>query len=197
VSQINTTTITANLTKDPEFRQVTEKFAVARLRVAASRRAYNSQTSQYEDKPVWLSVEVVGGQAKIVSERLAKGSRVAITGELDYQEWNAQDGSKRSEVRVIVDSREGGRVVFLDKKGEGPAQAQVNGAPAAAPAAFPPAPPAAPAPQAAPAPVPQAPPAAPAPVAQAAPPAQQAFVPPAAPPAPAAAGVAGSDDIPF
>jgi single-strand DNA-binding protein len=43
----------------------------------------------------------VGGQAVNCAEYLAKGSRVFIDGELDYQEWEDRvSGQKRSTLRV-------------------------------------------------------------------------------------------------
>lgn len=56
-----------------------------------------------------------GNRAASVSRFLGKGSKVAIEGKLRWSQWQAQDGSKRSKLEVVVDeiefmtSRDGGQ----------------------------------------------------------------------------------------
>ena len=57
-------------------------------------------------------------QAEAVCNYLAKGRRVAVSGRLEYREWEAKDGSPHSKHEVIAD-----QVEFLD-----PPKQATNGA---------------------------------------------------------------------
>ena len=202
MSNINSITIGGNLTADPELRQITETFAVCRVRLASSVR--RKQGDEWGDKPVYVTAEIVGKDANFVATYARKGSPITLQGELEYHEWARKPengGGKASELRVAVDARNGGRVSLPKTNGGAPAPAaQVQAAPAAMPAGgF--APPAA-------APLPAAQPAAPAPSQPAAQPVAQPVaaapqpipaqpVAPQAQFAPAAAPAGQSDDIPF
>ena len=47
---------------------------------------------------------VWGAQGENAARYLAKGRPVAIDGRLEWHEWDAQDGTKRSAVDIIADS---------------------------------------------------------------------------------------------
>jgi single-strand DNA-binding protein len=83
-----------------ELRATKSGAEVALLRVAFNTRRSDGQGG-WADKPNYLDVEVWGGQAKNCADRLTKGSRVFIDGDLDYQEWEDRNGGqKRSALRV-------------------------------------------------------------------------------------------------
>ena len=89
-----------NLTREVELRATKSGAELALLRVAFNTRRSDGQGG-WADKPNYIDVEVWGGQAKNCADRLTKGSRVFIDGELDYQEWEDRNsGQKRSALRV-------------------------------------------------------------------------------------------------
>jgi single-strand DNA-binding protein len=69
-------------------------------------------------------VTVWGPQGEACAKYLTKGRQVAVSGRLDQQTWEAQDGSKRSKVGIVAD-----QVVFL---GGGQKDGQQAAKPAAA-----------------------------------------------------------------
>jgi single-strand DNA-binding protein len=86
--------------------------------VAVNTRQKNQQTGEWGDKPNYFDVTVWGNQAESCSQFLSKGRPVAIDGRLDWHEWDAQDGTKRSAVEIIADS-----VQFLGSRQDGEAGA--------------------------------------------------------------------------
>lgn len=112
---INKVLITGNLTRDPELRETASGFQVLNFGVAVNDRRKNQQTGQYEDHANFVDCTMFGNRAASVSRFLGKGSKVAIEGKLSWSQWQAQDGSKRSKLEVIVDeiefmtSRDGGQ----------------------------------------------------------------------------------------
>ena len=59
------------------------------------------------DKTQVIDAVAFGGTATYLSERLARGSTVAVSGRLHWSQWEAKDGSgKRSKVEIFVDDVE-------------------------------------------------------------------------------------------
>lgn len=109
---INRVTITGNLTRDPELRFTASGVGVCELGVAVNGRRKDS-SGTWVDKPNFFNVVVWGKQGEACSEYLRKGSPVAVDGKLDWQQWEAKDGSgKRSAVKIVADS-----VQFLSQRG--------------------------------------------------------------------------------
>ena len=101
---INRVTITGNLTADPELRHMPSGMAVCNLRVAVNGRR-KDESGQWVDKPNYFNVTVWGAQGENCANYLSKGRPVAVDGRLDWQEWEAKDGSgKRQKVEIVADT---------------------------------------------------------------------------------------------
>ena len=119
---INKVFITGNLTRDPELRETPSGFQVLNFGVAVNDRWKNQQTQQWEDRPNFVDCTMFGNRAEGVSRFLAKGSKVAIEGKLRWSQWEAQDGSKRSKLEVVVDELE-----FMSRDGQQQGQQRAQG----------------------------------------------------------------------
>lgn len=126
-SNVNVVVITGNLTRDPELRHTGGGTAMCKLRVAVNSRRKDGQSGEWVDKPNYFDVTVWGGQGENCANYLAKGKPVAVSGRLDWREWEAKDGSgKRQAVEIIADS-----VQFLPSKGGGSGRDEGGAAPPA------------------------------------------------------------------
>jgi single-strand DNA-binding protein len=94
---MNDVSLIGRLTREPELVTTTNGTAIANLRVAVDRRGRS-------DGAVFVSAKCFEGQARACAQRLAKGRQVAISGRLELEEWEAADGSKRSQLYVIAQS---------------------------------------------------------------------------------------------
>ncbi|MFP5376752.1 MAG: single-stranded DNA-binding protein, partial [Acidimicrobiia bacterium] len=120
---VNKTQLIGRLTKDPELRYTPSGMATTTVRLAVPRRKRNGE----EQPPVYIDVVTFDKQAEAVAEYLAKGRRVAVSGRLEYREWQSQqDGSMHSKHEVIADEIE-----FLDPKDKAPANGSTEPAYAA------------------------------------------------------------------
>lgn len=122
---INSVTITGNLTKDPELRHTPSGTAVCKLRIAVNGRI-KDHGGNWVDKPNYFDVTVWGNQGESCAQYLSKGRGAAIQGRLDWREWEAQDGSKRQAVEIVAQT-----VQFLgqrDGNGQSGSQQQDAGA---------------------------------------------------------------------
>ena len=93
---IATTTLSGNLTRDVELRNLPSGADVARLRVATTTRRRTGE--EWVDKTNYFTVEVFGAQARNCAQYLSKGSRVFVDAEPDWREWTDQQGNKREAV---------------------------------------------------------------------------------------------------
>ena len=119
---INKVFIAGNLTRDPELRETPSGFQVLNFGVAVNDRWKNQQTQQWEDRPNFVDCTMFGNRAASVSRFLSKGSKVAIEGKLRWSQWEAQDGSKRSKLEVVVDELE-----FMSRDGQQQGQQRAQG----------------------------------------------------------------------
>jgi single-strand DNA-binding protein len=118
-ADINNVALVARLTSKPELKGANG--TVLPLRLAFTTR--NKVGDEWTDKSNYVDAVLYGKQAEVMSRYLDKGSRIAVSGELGYDEWTAQDGTKRNRVQIVVRS-----IQLMDPKqqaspaGESPAR---------------------------------------------------------------------------
>jgi len=93
---IATATLSGNLTRDAELRELPSGGEAARLRVATATRGRNGE--EWVNRTNYFTVEVYGAQARACAEYLRKGSRVLVDAELDWREWTDQQQNSREAV---------------------------------------------------------------------------------------------------
>jgi single-strand DNA-binding protein len=103
MSNGNTVTLVGNLTRDPELRYTPSGQANCSFGLAVNRRWMNRQTNEWEERTSFFNVVCWREMADNVSESLAKGARVVVTGRLEQRSWETDSGEKRSVVEVIAD----------------------------------------------------------------------------------------------
>jgi single-strand DNA-binding protein len=91
---INTFVCTGRLTKDPQFRQISDETAVCDLRVAVDGMGRSREVG-------FIDVRVFGNAGRAAAEHLTKGWLVAVEGRLEFSEWETDTGSKRHSYAVI------------------------------------------------------------------------------------------------
>ena len=108
----NNIVLVGNLTKDPELRFTPTGQATATFGLAVNRR-FKDSSGEWTEKPNYFDIKVWGAQGENCAQYLSKGRPVAIDGRLEWSEWEAQDGGKRSKVEVVADT-----VQFLGSRGD-------------------------------------------------------------------------------
>ena len=99
---INRVMISGNLTRNAELRSTQQGTSVLTFGVAVNDRRQNQQTGEWEDVPNFVDCVVWGNRAEALADILKKGLKVAVDGSLRYRSWEADDGSKRSKLEVVV-----------------------------------------------------------------------------------------------
>ena len=99
----NSVTVVGNVTRDPEIRYTQGGAAKASFSVAVGRRWQNRQTNEWEEQTSFFNIVCWREMAENVSESIAKGMRVVVTGRLEQRSWETDNGEKRSVVEVVAD----------------------------------------------------------------------------------------------
>jgi single-strand DNA-binding protein len=101
MAQDNQVTIVGNLTRDPELRYTPNGAALVKFGVAVSRRAKDDATGQWKDVETnFFNVTAWRTLAENVAESLTQGSRVVVVGRLRTNQWETQEGEKRSTIEI-------------------------------------------------------------------------------------------------
>lgn len=107
---IATATLVGNLTGDPRGN---DGQTVCNLRIAVNTR--RKVDDEWTDVANYFDVVVLGGRARSCLEYLKKGRQVAVSGRLQWREWE-KDGVKRQSVEILADE-----VMFIGGRDEDPA----------------------------------------------------------------------------
>jgi len=99
----NTVTVVGNVTRDPELRFTPSGQAVASFGLAVNRRWQNRSNQEWEEQTSFFDVKCWAQMAENVSESLARGSRVIVSGRLEQRSWETENGEKRSKIEIVAD----------------------------------------------------------------------------------------------
>jgi single-strand DNA-binding protein len=98
MANLNKVLLIGRLTRDPELKHIPSGAAVAEFGLAVN-RTYTQDGERKEDT-CFLEVSAWGRTAEVVQNYLHKGSQVFVEGYLVFDEWQTQEGQKRSKIRV-------------------------------------------------------------------------------------------------
>lgn len=108
--EINYVIVAGNLTKDPVFRETTNKTPVVNFSIASNRK-FKDSNNQWQEDVCYVGVVAWNKLAESCRDRLKKGSAVLVDGELQSRSWKTDDGHNRSIVEIKAR-----RIQFLNKR---------------------------------------------------------------------------------
>lgn len=96
---MNIVTLVGNVGKDPEYKEISDlkicKFSLATSDGFGKTKATN-----------WHNITAFGKAAEILNLYVRKGTKLAVSGRLQYQKWEDRDGNRRIKAEVILDKFE-------------------------------------------------------------------------------------------
>lgn len=116
MASYNRVILLGNLTRDVELRYLPSGMAVADLGLAVNDRR-KGQNGEWVDETTFVDVTVWGRTAEVAGEYMSKGSPCLIEGRLKLDTWQANDGQKRSKLKVVGD-----KLQLLGARGQGSGQ---------------------------------------------------------------------------
>ena len=92
----NKVILAGNLTREPQLSYTPSETAVVDFGMAINKKYKDKETTCFVD------CRAFGKTAENINKYLSKGNPLFVEGELTFDSWTAQDGSKRSKHRVTV-----------------------------------------------------------------------------------------------
>lgn len=99
----NSTTISGNVTREPDIRYTREGHASTVLGMAVNRRWQDKETSEWQEATSFIDVVCWRELAENVALSLAKGARVIVAGRMEQRTWETEEGERRSKIEIVAD----------------------------------------------------------------------------------------------
>ncbi len=97
----NRVELMGNLTRDPELRYTPNGASVCTFGIATNRsylvEGERKEEVDFHNLVAWNKL------AELCNQLLKKGSRVFVSGRLQYREWDGQDGQKRRVAEIVIE----------------------------------------------------------------------------------------------
>jgi single-strand DNA-binding protein len=108
MASYNKIILMGNLTRDPQLSYLPSQTPVVEIGLAVNRR-WRDQSGQQREDVCFVDCRCYGRQAETINQYMRKGRPILVEGRLELDQWEAQDGSKRSKHRVFIE-----RFSFVD-----------------------------------------------------------------------------------
>jgi len=105
MANFNKVLLMGNLTRDPQLSYTPNQTAVVDFGLATNRR-WTGQDGSQREETCFVDCRMFGKRAEVVNKYCRKGNSLFVEGRLTFDSWEAQDGSKRSKLRVTVENFE-------------------------------------------------------------------------------------------
>ena len=102
---MNQCILTGNLGADPELKYSQNGDPIA---------TFNLAFRLSKDKTGWVKVTCFNKTAELAETYLHKGAKVLLSGNLDYNQWENQEGQQRTSIQLIAN-----RIEFIKTDGRG------------------------------------------------------------------------------
>jgi single-strand DNA-binding protein len=112
MASYNKVILMGHLTRDPQNGQLPAGTTVCKFGLAVNRQWKDAQGGSKEEV-LFVDCTAFGKVGQAIGTHLTKGRAIHVEGHLKLDQWEAQDGTKRSKIRVMVE-----QFRFVDSKGK-------------------------------------------------------------------------------
>ena len=103
MASFNKVILMGNLTRDPEMRVTSGGLSICKIGLAVS-RTYNTRDGERKEETTFVDIDAFSKQAEVIAKYLRKGSPLMVEGRLKLDQWETNEGQKRSKLGVILES---------------------------------------------------------------------------------------------
>lgn len=107
---MNNVNVIGTMTRSLELKYLTTGTPVGSFAIAVN-QDYKKQDGTKVEKTSFFDIKVIGKQSEIINQYFSKGSRIGITGELEQETWQDNQGQNRSKVVIKLE-----QFSFIDRK---------------------------------------------------------------------------------
>ena len=102
MANLNKVMLIGNLTRDPELKYTPSQMPIVEFGIATNR--HWTKDGQKQEEVTFVDCVSFGKQAETLNKYMKKGRPLFVEGRLKLDSWTAQDGSKRSRMRVVIET---------------------------------------------------------------------------------------------
>ena len=121
MASYNRVILMGNLTRDPELKTLPSQTMVCDFALAVNRR-WKDSSGEAREEVLFIDCAAFGKTGQTIGESLTKGRPIHIEGRLKFEQWEQDDGQRRSKIRVVVE-----QFRFVDRKPDASQPAERNG----------------------------------------------------------------------
>jgi single-strand DNA-binding protein len=103
MASFNKVLLMGNLTRDPQLSYTPSQTAVVDFGLATNRK-WTAQDGSQRDETCFVDCRAFGRMAENINKFFSKGKPIFLEGRLTYDSWTAQDGTKKSRLRITVEN---------------------------------------------------------------------------------------------
>ena len=103
MASFNKVILLGNLTRDPETLTTTGGNTICKFTLAVSRK-YSTRDGERREETTFVDIDAFGRPAENITKYLRKGSPLMVEGRLKLDQWESNDGQKRSKLGVVLES---------------------------------------------------------------------------------------------
>jgi single-strand DNA-binding protein len=103
MASFNKVILMGRLTRDPETRVTASGLTICKLGLACS-RAYATKDGERKEETTFIDVDAFGKQAEVITKYMRKGRPLMVEGRLKLDQWESNDGQKRSKLGVVLET---------------------------------------------------------------------------------------------
>ena len=105
MANYNKVILIGHLTREPQLSYLPSQTSVCEFGMAIN-RVFKKQDGSEGKEICYVDCQMFGKRAEVVNKYFKKGDPIFVEGRLKFDQWNAQDGSKKSKLRVFVENFE-------------------------------------------------------------------------------------------
>ena len=99
MSSLNSVILKGGLTRDPELRHTQSGTAIAKFGLAISEK-FKGKDGTDRENTCYVDIDAWGRLGENCAQYLRRGSEALVLGKLQFEQWEAKDGTKRSKLSV-------------------------------------------------------------------------------------------------
>lgn len=99
MSSLNSVILKGGLTRDPELRHTQGGTAIAKFSLAISEK-FKGKDGTDRENTCYVDIDAWGRLGENCAQYLRRGSEALVIGKLQFEQWEAKDGTKRSKLSV-------------------------------------------------------------------------------------------------
>jgi single-strand DNA-binding protein len=103
MASFNKVILMGNLTRDPEMRVTPNGHTICKLGLAVS-RTFSTRDGERREETTFVDIDAFGKQAEVIAKYMRKGRPIMVEGRLKLDQWESNEGQKRSKLGVILEN---------------------------------------------------------------------------------------------